>query len=355
MNTRQLHAALGFAIIAALFLATGANTAAPAPRKIVFLMDWIIGGKHAMFYPAIEKGYYQEEGLDVELRRGTGSDETVQAIDQGNADFGFADAGVLALKVAQGAKVKYLGVVFDNQPLQFLALKQSGIEAPKDFVGKTYGTALASMSGALFPGFLRLNNIDPAKVKMINVEIASTIPALFSQQIDVTAGYSNSGTAIAWATAAKEGRDVVTIPAGQYGLDIYSNGIIVSDRLLDSDPEMVTKFMRATYRGLKYAVEHPSESLDMVFKLHPEIRTKDIATAQFREALKDFLTADAVENGLGHMNASKWQRTRDIIFEAYKVTEGIKAEELYTSKFLPVVKVEHTPKEFLETKVFGKY
>jgi NitT/TauT family transport system substrate-binding protein len=355
MTSRHVFPALVLAIACAVPFATGAKAAGEPARKVVFLMDWIIGGKHAMFYPAIEKGYYQQEGLEVTLLRGTGSDETVQAVDQGNADFGYADAGTMTLKVAQGAKVKSLGMIFDNQPLQFLALKQSGIETPKDFVGKTYGTALASMSGALFPGFLRLNNIDAAKVKMVNVEIASTIPALFARQIDVTSAYSNSGTAIAWSTAAKEGRDVVTIPAGKFGLDIYSNGIIINERLLASDPELATKFVRATYRGLKYAVENPEEALDMLFKAHPEIRAKDIARAQFREALKDFLTEDALQNGLGHMDPSKWQRTRDVIFEGYKVTKDIKAEELYSSKFLPVVKADRLPKEFLEAKVFGKY
>lgn len=354
---KRLHVRVGCAIAAAalLLITMHVASAQQAPRKVTFIMDWVLGGKHALFYPAIEKGYYKEEGLEVELRRGFGSDETIQAIDQGHAQFGFADAGVLALKVAQGAKVKYLGAIFDNQPLQFLALKQSGIKTPKDFVGKKFGTPIASMSGALFPGFLRLNKIDPAKVEMINIEIASTIPALFSGQIDITAGYSNSGTAIAWATAAKEGRDVVTIPAGEYGLDIYSNGIVTRSGTIENDTELVTKFMRATYRGLEYAAEHPQEALDMVFKRHPEIRNKEIAKAQFREALKDFLTPAALKNGLGYMDSAKWRRTRDIIFEAYKVSAPIKAEELYTSKFLPIVKVEQAPKGFLEAKVFGKY
>ena len=204
-----------------------------------------------------------------------------------------------------------------------MALERSGIKTPKDFIGKKYGTPLQSMSGALFPGFMRLNGLDPKKVDMINVEIASTIPALFSGQIDLASGYSNSGTVIAWATAAKENRPVVTIPAGKYGLDIYSNGIIASDATVKKDPELVKKFMRATYRGLKYAVEHPKEALDMLYAAHPEIRSKPIASAQYREALKDFLTPAGLKHGLGWMDAGKWKRTRDIIFEAYKVKSDI--------------------------------
>jgi NitT/TauT family transport system substrate-binding protein len=353
---RRILGHIGLLLATAMVAGSFASTAnAEGLTKVTFMMDWVIGGKHAMFYPALVKGYYKEEGLDVTLVRGHGSSGTVQAIDQGHAQFGFADAGVLTLKAAQGAHVKYLGAIFDNQPLQFLALESTGIKTPKDFIGKKYGTPLQSMSGALFPGFMRLNGLDPKKVDMINVEIASTIPALFSGQIDLASGYSNSGTVIAWATAAKENRPVVTIPAGKYGLDIYSNGIIASDATVKNNPELVKKFMRATYRGLKYGVEHPQEALDMLYAAHPEIRSKPIASAQYREALKDFLTPEGLKHGLGWMDPGKWKRTRDIIFEAYKIKSDLKAEDIYTPDFLPVVKVDNVPKKFLETKVFGRY
>jgi NitT/TauT family transport system substrate-binding protein len=326
-----------------------------APEQIKFQMDWVIGGKHALFYPALEKGYYREQGLEVELLRGTGSRETVLAVDRGLVDFGFADAGTQTLEVARGAKVKVIGMVFDEQPLMFIVLKESGIKTPKDFVGKRYGTAMASMSGALFPGFMRLNQIDPSQVKTINVEIASTIPALFAGQIDITSGYSNSGLPIAWFQAGKEGKEVVSIPAGDYGLDIYSNGIIVHPQTLEKRPDTVRRFMLATYRGLKYSAEHPQEALEMVFAKHPEIRNKEIAKAQFREALRNFLTPAARKNGLGWMDPAKWKLTRDVIFEGYKVDKQIPLEEFYSPAFLPEVKLDQFPKEFLEQKVFGRY
>jgi NitT/TauT family transport system substrate-binding protein len=325
------------------------------PEKLKFQMDWVIGGKHALFYPALEKGFYREQGLEVEMLRGTGSQETAQAVDRGLADFGFSDAGVVTLEVARGAKLKVIGMVFDEQPLMFIVLKGSGINSPKDFVGKRYGTALASMSGALFPGFMRLNQIDPAQVKMINVEIASTIPALFTGQIDITAGYSNSGLPIAWFSASKEGKEVVSIPAGDYGLDIYSNGIIATQRTLETRQDTVRRFMQATYRGLKYAAERPQEALDIVFARHPEIRNKEIARAQFREALRNFLTPAARKNGLGWMDAAKWKLTRDVIFEGYKVDKNVAVEDFYSMGFLPVVKLDQFPKEFLEEKAFGRY
>jgi NitT/TauT family transport system substrate-binding protein len=345
--------ALGFVLAAALPQAAPAGQA--APEKITFLMDWVMGGKHALFYPALEKGYYREQGLDVEIQRGTGSRETAVAVDRGLVDFGFADAGTVTLEVARGAKVKVLGMVFDEQPLMFIALKESGIKSPKDFVGKRYGTAIASMSGALFPGFMRLNHIDPAQVKMINVEIASTIPALFAGQIDITSGYSNSGLPIAWFTAAKEGKEVVSIPAGDYGLDIYSNGIIAHPQTLEKRPDTVRRFMLATYRGLKYAAENPEEALQILLNRHPEIRNKDIARAQFREALRNFLTPAARKNGLGWMDPAKWKLTRDVIFEGYRVDKSMAIEEFYAGAFLPVIPLDRFPKEFLEQKVFGRY
>ncbi len=351
----KLAAVVGLSLLLPLAVHGAALAGQAAPEKITFLMDWVIGGKHALFYPALEKGFYRDQGLEVDLQRGTGSQETAVAVDRGLADFGFADAGVVTLEVARGAKLKVLGMVFDEQPLMFVVLKDSGIKTPKDFIGKRYGTALASMSGALFPGFMRLNKLDPAQVKMINVEIASTVPALFAGQIDITAAYSNSGTPIAWFSAVKEGKDVVTIPAGDFGLDIYSNGVIATPRMLQTRPDTVRRFMLATYQGLRYAAEHPQEALDILLRRHPEIRNKEIARAQFREALRNFLTPAARKNGLGWMDPAKWQRTRDIIFEGYKVDKKIPAEDLYTTAFLPSVKLERFPQEFLQEKVFGRY
>lgn len=351
----KLAATVPLGVALAFSVPGGVLAGQPAPEKVTFLMDWVIGGKHALFYPALEKGYYREQGLDVEIQRGTGSQETAAAVDRGLADFGFADAGVVTLEVARGARLKVLGIVFDEQPLMFITLKDSGIKTPRDFVGKRYGTALASMSGALFPAFMRLNKLDPAQVKMINVEIASTIPALFAGQIDFTAGYSNSGLPIAWFSAVKEGKEVVSIPAGDYGLDIYSNGIIVTQRTIETRQDTIRRFMLATYLGLKYAAEHPQEALDMVFARHPEIRNKEIARAQFREALRNFLTPAARKNGLGWMDAAKWKLTRDVIFEGYKVDKSLLADDLYSMAFLPQVRLDRFPKEFLEEKVFGRY
>src|SRR5712692_3917823 len=103
----------------ALVLAAAAAPGAQPAQKIVFALNWFAVGDHAAYWVALEKGYYKARGLDVELQNSKGSGDSIAKVDTGRADIGLADAAVVIPRIAQGAKVKIVGAVFDNTPLNF--------------------------------------------------------------------------------------------------------------------------------------------------------------------------------------------------------------------------------------------
>src|SRR6185436_2397039 len=119
--------------LAALLAASGS---AQTPEKFVFALNWFAVGDHAAYWVALDKGYYKAKGLDVELQNSKGSGDSIAKVDTNRADVGLADAVVVIPRVAQGAKIKIVGAVFDLTPLNIWTRKDTGITRPKDLEGK---------------------------------------------------------------------------------------------------------------------------------------------------------------------------------------------------------------------------
>ena len=99
---------------------------AQAPQKVVFALNWFAVGDHAAYWVALDKGYYKAKGLDVELQNSKGSGDSIAKVDTNRADIGLADAVVVIPRVAQGAKIKIVGAVFDLTPLNIWTRKDTG-------------------------------------------------------------------------------------------------------------------------------------------------------------------------------------------------------------------------------------
>src|SRR5438034_2834891 len=124
-------------LVAVLVLAVAAAPSPPANQKVIFALNWFAVGDHAAYWVALDKGYYKAKGLDVELQNSKGSGDSIAKVDTNRADVGLADAVVVIPRVAQGAKIKIVGAVFDNTPLNIWTRKDTGITKPKDLEGQT--------------------------------------------------------------------------------------------------------------------------------------------------------------------------------------------------------------------------
>ena len=318
------------ALVLVLVVAVAAPAAAQAPRKVVFALNWFAVGDHAAYWVALEKGYYKEKGLDVELQNSKGSGDSIAKVDTGRADIGLADASVVVPRVAQGAKIKVVGAVFDNTPLNIWTRKDTGISKPKDLEGKTLAAPPGDSQRQLFPAFAKINGVDESKVRWVNIEPAAKFVALSEKRADAVPDYTTGQPF--WEKAV--GKDnLVMMPWHRFGFDTYSMSIFASEKTMNERPKVLRDFLEASYRGWRDVMENPRAALEIFKKRVPEI---DLALIEPNMMLGlDLMRTDRfAQNGIGWMDRSKMCRTVELINTYMDVPRKVGCDEVFTNSFL---------------------
>ena len=318
------------ALVLVLAVAAAAPAAAQAPQKVVFALNWFAVGDHAAYWVALEKGYYKEKGLDVELQNSKGSGDSIAKVDTGRADIGLADASVVVPRVAQGAKIKVVGAVFDNTPLNIWTRKDTGISKPKDLEGKTLAAPPGDSQRQLFPAFAKINGVDESKVRWVNIEPAAKFVALSEKRADAVPDYTTGQPF--WEKAV--GKDnLVMMPWHRFGFDTYSMSIFASEKTMNERPKVLRDFLKASYRGWRDVMENPRAALEIFKKRVPEI---DLALIEPNMMLGlDLMRTDRfAQNGIGWMDRSKMCRTVELINTYMDVPRKVGCDEVFTNSFL---------------------
>ena len=318
------------ALVLVLAVAAAAPAAAQAPQKVVFALNWFAVGDHAAYWVALEKGYYKEKGLDVELQNSKGSGDSIAKVDTGRADIGLADASVVVPRVAQGAKIKVVGAVFDNTPLNIWTRKDTGISKPKDLEGKTLAAPPGDSQRQLFPAFAKINGVDESKVRWVNIEPAAKFVALSEKRADAVPDYTTGQPF--WEKAV--GKDnLVMMPWHRFGFDTYSMSIFASEKTMNERPKVLRDFLEASYRGWRDVMENPRAALEIFKKRVPEI---DLALIEPNMMLGlDLMRTDRfAQNGIGWMDRSKMCRTVELINTYMDVPRKVGCDEVFTNSFL---------------------
>jgi NitT/TauT family transport system substrate-binding protein len=329
MRRLTLAAALG-----ALALALGVGHA-QAPQKVVFALNWFAVGDHAAYWVAIEKGYYRGRGLEVELQNSKGSGDSIAKVDTGRADLGLADAVVVIPRLAQGAKIKIVGAVFDHTPLNIFTRKDTGITKPKDLEGKTLAAPPGDSQRQLFPAFARLNGVDASKVNWLNIEPAAKMVALAEKRADAIPDYT-TGQPLFENVFAEKGlpKDtLVRMPWNKFGIDAYSMSIIASEKSLKDRPQMVRDFLAASYMGWREVMNNPRAAMEIFKKRVPEINAA-VIEANLHLGLELMRTERYAKNGIGWMDRDKMCRTVDLINTYMDMPRKVACTEAFTNDFL---------------------
>ena len=304
-----------------------------AAEKVSFFLNWIPIGYHVGYFVALEKGYYAREGLEVTITRGKGSGDTSKRVGLGTAEVGLADAGAVVLARGKGLKVKLIGAFFERSPMCIFVLKGSGIQNPKDLSGRSLAGPLASAPRVVFPAFAAANGIPLDSIKWVTVPPAAQVPTLVTKKADGIPSFITSRPAYDKAASGK-GMQIHAIRYADHGLDIYGLTLIAGDALLGANPSLVKKFLRASYEGIRWANEHPSEAMKLLLKRHPALNFA-LASKTWELAQELVVTPTAREKGFGYLAAEKIKLTRDTIVK-YQKAKGVPASgDLYTNELLP--------------------
>jgi len=333
---RRVSLSIGLLVTAVMVaLGPGGPSAQPAPQKVVFALNWFPVGDHAAYWVALEKGYYRQRGLDVDMQNSKGSGDSIAKVDTGRADVGLADSAVVIASSARGTKVKVVGMVFDKSPLNVWSRKDAPITKPKDLEGKTVAAPPGDGQRQMFPAFARLNGIDQTKVTWVNVEPAAKVPALAEKRVDAVADYT---TGLPFYEKAVGKGNAVMLPWADHGFDMYSMSIIASEKTMKERAPMLRAFLEASYLGWRDVMSDPKSALEIFKKRVPEIDLS-IIEPNMMMGLELMKTDRYAQNGIGWMEEKKMCASVDLVNTYMGVPTKVECKAVYTNEFLTKVEL----------------
>lgn len=233
-------------------------------------LKWHHGFQFAGYYAAIEKGFFAENGLHVVLEAYSSREGYVQAVLNGQAEYGVADAGLLTDRMLN-RPVVLLRQIFQHSPMVFLSLKGSGIKSPYDMIGKKVVTDKAS-AGAPLAGLLlgTIGGLD----QTISVPHAFRMEELISGNVDVIPASITDEPFF----FKKQKIDVNIINPQDYGIDFYGDNLFTTLEEVQKHPERVEKMIRAVLKGWGYALQNQDELIDIILeKYNPELSREKLS------------------------------------------------------------------------------
>ncbi|HEX5019907.1 MAG TPA: ABC transporter substrate-binding protein [Candidatus Binatia bacterium] len=332
----QLEQCIGKIVAAAFLLAIlglGAQAQAAELKPANVRMDFIIGGKHAPWFVALEKGFYAKRGLNVTIQSSTGSADTVRTIGAGGADFGFADISTTIVARSRGTPIQTVAQ-FGYVPATIMWREDTNIKQLKDLEGKTYAISPGQAQWYLMPAYCRINKIDYKAIRIQETAAPLQPAALATKKADFIVMYRGSNDEIAELAASKVGVKLNRIFMKDTGLDIYGTGLVVKEDDVKKRPDFVRAYVEATLEGLRYARDHQEEALKILLKHKPEL-DQYLSTVQLRNALTEvFLPPESIQSGLGYMRPDITEKTVKIVNEFFDVGRKVTAKEAFTNQFI---------------------
>lgn len=326
--TQAVTAALVLAVLWAVDLpAPAAQERAPL-EKVTWSGPWILGSRHAPYFVARERGYYREQGLDVQLVRGYGSSRTAKQVEVRQAQFGNVDMGTVVNVLAKGASLKAVGVLYARNPQAVFAIPE--IKAPKDLEGRRVASVPGASSNVLFPSFAKLAGIDQTTIKWVTMAPDLKVSSFERGAVDAILGFDIDESPAMLVKGVKFN----VIPYASVGVINYGESTTVHTALLVENPGLVRRFLRATYQAMKDVLKNPDEAVEIVHKSHPEL-DRAVGRMEIRKAIHHYITEDQARQGLGWMNRDVVRATRDTIAVGYDLKGEIPVDRIYTNDYLP--------------------
>lgn len=299
----------------------GASKNSPAPagpelreiREIDVVLDWYPNALHAFLYEAIEKGYYAEEGLKVNIRFPSNANDALSLVAAGKAEIGlYYQQDAIIARANQDVPVKSIGAVVQGPLNIVLSLEDKGIDSPEDLKGKTVGYAGTELSEAILRGMMDYVGADSGDVTMIDVGF-DLMSAMTTGNVDATIGCLVNHEV---PQLEEEGFPVRYFSVDEYGVPTYYEGVfLASDQTIQEDGEMLKAFLRASAKGFDDMKADPEGALKTLLE-NQNAESFPLSETVERESLEILLPRMETESApFLSQSDERWQENIDWLLD----------------------------------------
>ena len=265
-----------------------------ALKELDVVLDWYPNALHAFLYVAMEKGYYEEEGLKVNVQFPSNANDAMSLVAAGQAEIGlYYQQDVIIARANQDVPVKSIGAVVQGPLNIVLSLAKKDITSPEDLVGKTIGYAGTELSEALIRSIMAYVGADSSDVEMIDVGF-DLMSSMTTGNVDATIGCLVNHEV---PQMEEEGFDVNWFELDDYGVPTYYEGVfLASDDTIENDADMLRAFLRASAKGFEDVKADPAAALRTLLDNQNEENfplSETVETESLNTLLPMMETADA--------------------------------------------------------------
>lgn len=325
-----------FKSLSALAAATLLALPAAAQTSMPFALDWKFEGPAAPYVVAIDKGYFADAGLSVEVSEGNGSLDAIPKVATGAFPVGFADINSLMRFLDQnpGAPVTAVMMIYDKPPFAVVGRKSLGVSAPKDLEGKVLGAPPPDGAWAQFPIFAAETGLDMSKITVEPVGFPTREPMLADGQVAAVTGFSFTST-LNVERLGVPADDVSVLLMADYGVALYGNAIIVNTDFAKANPKAVTDFLAAVAHGWKDTIADPDGAIASLVKRNPAadpaLEKQRLMLAIQDNVMTDYVAAD----GLGGIDDARMATAIEQTKSVYDFQTAPDAALYFDPEYLP--------------------
>ena len=248
-----------------LLLALGLSHPAAA-EEFTVLLDWFVNPDHAPLVVARDKGFFADEGLDVELVAPADPNDPPKLVAAGQAALAVSYQPQLHLQVAEDLPLTWIGTLVATPLNSLVVLADGPVQSLADLAGRKIGYSVGGFEDALLGAMLATVDLGLDDVELINVNF-SLSPALVSGQVDGVIGAFRNFELNQLDIVGKPGRAFFV---EEHGVPVYDELIFIAHRERLDDPRLPA-FLRAVGRGTRYLINHPRESWALFIAAYPEL------------------------------------------------------------------------------------
>ena len=287
-------------------------------------MGYIPNVQYAPFYAAVEKGFFEEYGIELEFDYSYETDG-VALVGANEIQFSVVSGEQVPIARAEGLPIVYVMAWYEKYPIAVISKTEQNVKIPQDLAGKR--VALPGPFGANYVGLRALMGevgLQESDIIMESVGF-NQVEVLATDNTEVIVGYSANEP----IQLEAQGYDLDVILVSDY-LNLVSNGIITNEITLAEDPELIERFVSAALKGIQFAVENPEEAFQFCFKYVEGLEDAD-QDVQF-EVMKASLELYQTDP-YGYSHPEAWENMQGVLLQMGLMKKEIDLEEAYTNDF----------------------